>query len=510
MKAFTAIVSVVGLIVVPVAIYLLSREVPEIRYTLSDPIRVRGEGETTRIWQQIEVRNGGTIAAEKVQVKVSGEVTDHELTKNSEADEPEVFSKSNGFEVIYPSLPPGGVFVLTLATSADTITLGDISVAHSRGVGVEAFSRVGKPIALFVAMSLLGLGIVFFYGYLFLSLAVDRIDYAACYSDPKGVLGREKPWYVSQGRWATLRETATKHLLPSWRHKGDFSANEAYQFLQGDTPTFLTESEWYEARIRAVRALEEDLAGAIVASYSADRLLPLLRLERPTHMDQNDWTDLRRKAHTELFRLRRSAFCETPESCVSALREHMPPGVDPIPWGQHVARVRSVYCDYIIHELNFAQNPLKALDQHDVSVLTEDQRDRLREVAYRRQLLLLPDLLESEEAQRFLDQERPAWLMESDYQKRVKLATRITEITTREIESSKREKEQRQREEQLTAKEQNTSKAATHVAAQLRILNDILSDPNAIDRIESHDNPFATGNFANLQRIASLLRQTMS
>jgi uncharacterized membrane protein YgaE (UPF0421/DUF939 family) len=44
----------------------------------------------------------------------------------------------------------------------------------------------------------------------------------------------------------------------------------------------------------------------------------------------------------------------------------------------------------------------------------------------------------------------------------------------------------------------------TKLEKQLNIINEVLTDPTAIDRIEDYENPFSIGNFENLKQIAKL------
>ena len=70
----------------------------------------------------------------------SSSVVHHDLKMNSQGDKPEVFSDREGIEVVYPILPPGGEFVLTLATVGKTIDAENVTILHSKGSATDAFS----------------------------------------------------------------------------------------------------------------------------------------------------------------------------------------------------------------------------------------------------------------------------------------------------------------------------------------------------------------------------------
>ena len=45
------------------------------------------------------------------------------------------------------------------------------------------------------------------------------------------------------------------------------------------------------------------------------------------------------------------------------------------------------------------------------------------------------------------------------------------------------------------------------INSELQIIDNLLKDPNSISKVEEHSNPFAPGNFANLEKIAELIKE---
>ena len=161
MKMTTLIVAIIAGIGLPALFYIHGRTKPDIRFTLSDPLRI-GQSETGRIWQQITVKNSGKAVAKGIQIKIESRIDDRRIDKHSEAAEFEVFEKNDRFELVYPELPVGGTFKLTFATNdSNQVKLDGISVSHSTGLGVEAFSERGYKSVLLNLLSVL-LPIVWF------------------------------------------------------------------------------------------------------------------------------------------------------------------------------------------------------------------------------------------------------------------------------------------------------------------------------------------------------------
>jgi hypothetical protein len=336
----------------------------------------------------------------------------------------------------------------------------------------------------------------------------DNLEFDARHGRASTLLGRRRPWYLSERKWRSIRETAVDGLIPSWRKKADFSSNEAYQVLKNDVPPFFTDTEWRRLHENAINAFEDDVIQSLRTSYRETDVLTILQLERPMHLNPNKWADLRREAHSRLFALKKEEVYLDPKGYVAVLRQERPQAVDADAWDRHLAKTRSKYFDLIVHEVNYSvADPYETLKRYDVSVLDTEERDRLQQITYKRAILFLPDLLNSEKAGIFLEQNRPAWINQEDYDTRRQLARQVVDTAIREAKCAERESSLERREKQIVAKKRKVSQMARRIAAQLRIVNEFLSDPSVLDRVEEYDNPFSPGNFANLRRVAALVKE---
>lgn len=508
MRMLGVIVSIVGLIIIPVALYVLTQHGPDLRYTLSDPIRI-GQAEGGKIWQQVEVKNRGEVEAKDIQVKVNAEICDHEIVKNSEGDEVQVFSLPNVFELRYSALPPKGNFILTLATSESRVRLENIVVSHNKGLGVEAFSGEGR-LGRWVPLAFV---IVVFFVYMGLgarATLVSVLEGQARYERPEKVLKRGKPFYLGTQKWGSLRKEALRNTL-SERLYGfeDVSLSKAYVTLCGSRPSYLTEDEWNQLRGVAVSQVQESMSKKLYLTPGAEGVLPLVRLARPKNMPESIWSELQEKAMERYFEKKvRQISWTSLRKLPGLLSEEMPQGLSPGRWQEYTAEVEKRYLSEIESGLRFAEDPVGFVEEQELSLLSPGNVAYVRDLAYRCALRSLADVRRIKHARQFLGRGKPKWLKEEDYTAYKESAQKTVELDARAEEWKKKvaalEKERRE----VSAKGAELSEKIAKVSSQLEIINEVLCDATALDRIEDYNNAFAAGNFANLRKVAVLISKS--
>jgi hypothetical protein len=322
----TLIVAIIGTIVIPLTIWWLNQSKPDIRFTLSDPIRI-GQGEGGKIWQQMEVRNNGNIEAKDIQVKINAQVASYELSKNSEADKPEVFSSPDGFELRYPALPPGGLFAITLGSTKSRINIRDISILHNMGRGVEAFSKKSLISSVLAPMGFM-LAMLFYLvlsGYFSL---VEQLESRGRRS-PEIFLKRQKPFYLSEEKWSQLRKESIDNVFRYSEEYQETSTTKSYRILCEDRPSYLSVDEWNELLKNAREKVARNITTRIRDSYDPTQLLLILKLKRPAYMLESTWLALQKEANERFLTLKLREFIMVDfEKLPTLLNEKMPEGVD--------------------------------------------------------------------------------------------------------------------------------------------------------------------------------------
>ncbi len=499
MKILPLIIAVVAGIIIPLVVWGLNQSKPDIRFTLSDPIRI-GQGGEGKIWQQMEVRNNGNIEAKDIQVKINAQVASYEISKNSEADKPEIFPSPDAFELRYFALPPGGLFAITLGSTKSRINIRDISILHSNGQGVEAFSKKSLVSAILAPIGFV-LAMLF---YLVLSgyfLSNEWLGNSAeCY--PEIFLKKRKPWYSNEKKWVRLRKKALGNVF-GWSEKHDETTiTKSYRILCEDRPLYLSEDEWNELRKDAEERVKDNITAKIQVSYDPIKLLLVFKLKRPVHMLESTWLALQDEANERFLTLKqRELVSASLEKFPSLLNEQIPEGINPSIWEKHLQSVEKKYVAEIVNELRISENQLEFLRQQNLSRISAENVSFLQDIVYKHTIGKIPDVREPDGADKFLKETKPEWMKEKDYIKYTKMAQRTLDF--------ERQRKEYEEESAATAKEQVAlSKKIKQVTSQLEIINQVLNDPTAIERVEEYNNPFAPGNFKNLKKIGEFLKKS--
>jgi hypothetical protein len=495
----TLIVAIIGTIVVPLGIWWLNQSKPDIRFTLSDPIRI-GQGEGGKIWQQMEVRNNGNIEAKDIQAKINAPVASYELSKNSEADKPEIFPSQDVFELRYPVLPPGGLFALTLGSTKNKIDIREISILHNRGRGVEAFSKKSLASAIWapIGFTLAMLCYTVINGHLWL---VERLDNSTEWY-PEIFLKKKKPWYLKEEEWSRLRKKALGNIFNRSETYQETSTTKSYRVLSEDRPSYLSGDEWNELRKNAEERVRENILSKIQGSYDLTKLLLIFKLERPASMLESTWLALQKEANERFLTLKqRELIMVDFEKLPTFLNEKISEGVDADTWEKYLESVEKKCVEKIERELRISKNPIEFLEQQNLSRISAENVSNLKDVAYQRALQKIPDVHEPNEAKRFLRGTKPQWMKEEDY-------TRYSKIAQETLDSEQLMKEYEGKSTSIDKKEAELSKTMNQVTAQLDIISKVLNDPTTMDRIEEYNNPFAIGNFKNLKKISEILKKS--
>lgn len=95
--------------------------------------------------------------------------------------------------------------------------------------------------------------------------------------------------------------------------------------------------------------------------------------------------------------------------------------------------------------------------------------------------------------------EKPENVNSENWKKVVELENQISVIAT-QIEKDKLEITKDK--SKINDEKTETQKLKDKILKQLAIVDNVLNDPESINKIESYDNPFSEGNFANLQRVS--------
>lgn len=508
MKITGTIITIIVMIIAGILVPFLIRQRPDVRYTLSDPIRIGQTEGTGKIWQQIEVKNKGNIEAKDIKIKINAPISQNEVAKNSEADKVEEFATKDSLEFSYPSLPPNGAFTITVASLEKQIVPDNISVLLSNGIAIEAFSKRSSFLFWLIPWIFAGLFSTF---YLVLSLITGKessFDYKARYEPIEGVLKKKKPFFIESSKWLSIRLRAIEKAATTW-NMGDISISELYRTLSNDPPSFLNQDEWEIYRKKAIDGFKDEFTKKVSYAYRTEHLLLFVQLKQPKHLPESDWIDLHKDASNRYMVSREGElFIADKEKLRVLLKEEKPEGLSSDVWYNYYKRFQREYYEQLKRELDYSLTPNEDLDKNDLSHLSEDSSSQLRNIAYRRGLQLLPDVRTERGAKDFLSKTKQKWIKDSDYNEYKNMAEKTLKLERMEEELGTKEEHLVERESKVSTESNEIAKKLNKINSQLQIINEVLSDPTVLERIEDYNNTFASGNFANLKKIGELLKKT--
>jgi hypothetical protein len=556
MKQITAsalVTLVIGLIIAYFT-YSLSKESVDLRYTISQKIPTKYiESSATEAVQQLIVKNNGNISAEKIQIKVNGVIVDYDVLKNSVADIVEEHYSKGYFEAIYPSLPPDAQFSYIFKTAGEGLTKNSIEIIHNKGRATEALSTDTVSTSDKIISAIFWIIITLYLIMLviqFRSMAIERIDSSSTYASMYEYLNKGKPFYISQERWNSMRikyiknKSTVTHFLSR-----EIEELDSYKTLSQDKPNYISADEWEILKEKSISSLIDHLTFILKSSRSYETASKYFKVEKPKNFPSSQWVEFVENANRNFIDLKKAGhrIYVTAEDILQDLNAGMPDGMLTSFWEQYKDYLLKRYYEIIYRGLLSELHPINFLSKFNISALKEDEQKRLADLAYKIELANVDEISSSYEAQLFLDSERPAWMSAKDLNKRESQAMSYIEhdksirkyknllsaindvislvalkekpdesINDQEWESVKNFEKQISTIALEVLKDKNSLKndrvefksLKDQVVRQLNVINDILNDPNAIDRIEAYDNPFSVGNFINLQAIAKLLKDS--
>ncbi|SRR6266567_3351318 len=431
----------------------LNRETFDVRFTLSEqiPLKIVGQQASEGV-QQLTVKNLGNRSVEKIQVKMLADLVQTELVKCSQADVAQSFSTNGMYELMYPRLPPEGLFRLIFRTPGKAVTKADLEVRHDRGIATEALSRGTSSNVWLTALFAL---IVCVYSLLTLNSLRSIFKESWTHRSefhPEIILKRRKPIYLSGEGWDEIRKKALRHLPPR-----SSDASGLYRFLDGNKPVYLSDEEWKGVLGPAVEAYVTRFTSEIEGPWtSSATCLRLLNTKKPVQFPDEQWDELRAKLEERYFeRKRREAYGA---EWAAELVKTKPDQVTSSLWNEYRDDLQEKFSAYLLQKLELSSSPVAFLGAAPLTLLKAEQAEKLKERASRVQEL----------------------------DSNIRKARQEIEEGTAKLRG--------QQEELRDLKEK--------ILRQLDFVDRFLKDPLIVERIEDYDNLFAPGNYQNLKKLA--------
>ena len=541
-----------GVIVPIFAVYLNAKiqdNNPNIKYILSERIPTsflnRTDAESI---QQLDLKNYGKSLANKITVKIKGNVKSYDVLKFSHSDVIKVSSDKNLFEMIYDELPPDGEIKILLKTVGLGITKDNLSITHSKGKATELLENKVSSLNNSLFYGLVSIYIIaLILGVRSLLLQDHESDAAL---EPVKLLKKKQPFYISNAKWFDIRKKAIDKLVKQEDWYGrNVSQQNCYTLLSNGKPAYLDELEWRDLIQKANSELDSLLKKYICGSYFAGNIEGVLTLDKPEYFEIDDWNGAQIKANEKMIANRiENIFKYSLElnSLSYEIKKDMPTGAIKHDWDQYLKILKNIYFGMLMYECSVTRNPIEFLSCKNTELLDDHKRKKLTDFSYKLNLCEIASFHNETGANEFLLKERCSWIDDKDYETIKKRALHTIELKEDlsknktiyallinilnniriDVESinglGSQEKEDllRVQEEILVRKRENdkkelelsrlikdTEKIKNKIERQLDFINEFLTDPSVVDRLEDYSNEFAPGNFKNLVEIGRYLKE---
>ncbi|PGT13767.1 hypothetical protein COD05_01320 [Bacillus cereus] len=497
-------------IIVGIAIYFVTNsfmgEKSNVVYTLSENIPLTTNNDSQETIQQLEIKNIGSASAKGLKVQVSKKLSGYRIIPNSQEDKPKVYQEK-GFELAYPELPVDGSLKLVIQSTG--ITKEDLSVKYEKGNVKNALSKDTSYTSLFSFVILM---IYFFIMLLaFRNIWLDKLESNARFKSID-LLKRKRPFYAKQEKWIKIRKEAIQRLILEDRYSYSFSLSNvkdlfAYRLLDNKIG-FLDENEHQEYKSNAINALDEKI-NAMINRYSSyrelNKLLELMETEKPEDFPVGKWDSYKKEISKKYMLLKKEKNFYRLEDIVIELQTDKPDLIFTEDWDGYIKMMRTKYFHVFVEEMIMSTEVVDFYNSCQFYLLEDTSRDRIKRIATKLEIQRLTDFSDTNILQEVIELETHPLIKEYTLKRIQQKALNYRDAQKLYDENQQKNALLNQTENEYVQKQQELDGIMKVVKRQLEVINELLCDPKSIERIEEYDNPFAKGNFENLQKVADML-----
>lgn len=417
---------VIGVILIPIIVVflnsLLNKKSPNVRYTLSGGIPVSflqdkqlSKGEDVSV-QELVVKNIGNAESKKVQIRIGKPVIKYGITKNFSGDNPQVFSKNNRFELLYPELPPDGEFRLVFYTLGSGVTEKNLVVKDQNGLCKPALYK-GKNIMNIILLSLF---VIYFIGAIFFLLISffkdrwQRLQYKSYYE----IISKKKPFYLSRESWDEIVENAIEKNLSNDYYSSTIEGSLCYKILSSDRPELLSKHVWMSILGKCNDRLEDKFVKKMEYLYE-DNILKLLDIVKPKHFSQDKWDKIQEYLNKMYINYKKSYTSYTLENIAKEIKKDKPSVIRMKYWQEYIRYLKEKYKEIVIRDLVYQENALDYLEKNKINEILGDEKEIIEGIKNKAYAFMLHRIFSKLNnvsfAKGFLEGEKPSWMEDSDY-----------------------------------------------------------------------------------------------
>jgi hypothetical protein len=491
------IVSIVAIAVGGIILFYVTKDKVDVRYTLSEniPLSFYNDIRPSENIQQLEIKNIGDVSVKKVVVKINKQIDEYSLKKYAVTDSAYI-SRKAGFELNYPELPPKGSIKLIFKTKDDIIKDEDIEIYDDKGIVYEAFNNSNQ-----LSLWTLILEVIYFiliinsiYTYL-----IDNVKSRADYNPLDRILKKSKPLYIGKAKWSEIRKEAMEYLFKK-DYNSSIERSLSLKVLLEEKDENISENEWIEI----VNSAQNEYRKLIEQEcfYEHRIINDLLNLKKPKNYDEIKWSKIVETIGKSFSVSKiRSLKYKDIITIQKFLKTDKPLNVAEEQWEDLINDIEDILLYRLINEMNRANDPVNYLKNEGIQLINTDKDERLKKIAANlselKQVSAVHEQLTGIIEGYGIDKTKPEIISAKEWGE--------VELFNRKIEEIKKKAAETFAE--ATKIKQELKPLKEKITKQLDIVDKVLSDPEFIDKIESYNNDFSSGNFDNLRRLAFLNKQ---
>ncbi|CUU46140.1 hypothetical protein [Clostridium beijerinckii] len=334
------------------------------------------------------------------------------------------------------------------------------------------------------------------------------------------ILKLPKPKQFDDDKWREIRKRIMDRIISKLREDNNiyFPIEEldSYKLLNEDIPNYLSTNEWNDFSKNLMEALEsiilQKVSYKLYGDYRSSAfkdLLSYLRTKRPQQFKEARWKSLMETILNKYVLLKKEEFIKSYSIYLESTKiaeEFEIEKAEEIPkeyWNEYIKFVKELFNLNIMYNLYKDKNPVNYFNKHLVDYTKYVDIDKTK--VYSVQLINYYIESFDKEYEQFIKCEKPDWIKNGDYNKILEYLKLSNQLKFLIDENKKNEILITEEKGKLESEKRKIEELKNKITYQLDIINDMLLNPKAIERIESYNDVFAKGNFENLKKIAILL-----
>ncbi len=392
--------------------YYYNRSVPDVRYTLSDPVLVSSlnpDGSPASV-QQLDVKNLGTAKSEQIRIKISGPVTTYKVEPWAHNDQPSVSMDSSQFELVYPELPPQGTFKIIVQPSSFDVNASNLSVSDNSGPATAALSKSSSSVPISSWMAIL------FYSPLWIWYIVviltNRREGDLRYLSVGELANKRRSSYIRKAKWSRIHRDALDYIIAHDSYSL-VATSSSRAILCTKRPEPIQEGDWNQIIERASARFKQICTQDVAMCVRTQRLFELgglipdamLTADRSTIQEAID-------AHYLTF----VQYSRNVETTVGVLKDGKPNIISDDGWKKVEDCLQAELFKNYEHVLFMASSPFDKIKDLNIEVLTADQQRTLKIDAYEKQFDKQRAISTAKEAEKFLATDKPEGFEQQRYE----------------------------------------------------------------------------------------------